>query len=398
VSETVGELARRRVFDTLGPLAAGRAVAASRCLPALGGASAADEVRDLCATARCSEVDDIDVRSCTTPGAVVVPVALVVAAAHGCDGTSVLDAVAAGYEAMVGAGEAIDGPRRLATGVWPTYYGAPLAAAATAARLLELDDERTAHALAIAASRAVGTAGRIAGEPTSRWLTCGCAAADGVVAALAAQAGMLGDLALSGARPPAAPEPAVARVEVKPFPGARQAQPAVQAALAARDELGAAPVAIDIAVPEAYRAMVDQPAPTARLASLASAQFQVAAALTEPDALFDITRDRPALGPRGQALMAATRVSSDDELTGRYPLQWGARVRLRDERGATAQATVLEPDGQPSWDDLVAKHVRLGAWDADDAARARAACTAAELDPRELLDLARHREPQEVGR
>jgi 2-methylcitrate dehydratase PrpD len=218
------------------------------------------------------------------------------------------------------------------------------------------------------------------------------------VAALAAQAGMLGDLALSGARPPAAPEPAVARVEVKPFPGARQAQPAVQAALAARDELGAAPVAIDIAVPEAYRAMVDQPAPTARLASLASAQFQVAAALTEPDALFDVVRDRPALGPRGQALMAATRVSSDDELTGRYPLQWGARVRLRDERGATAQATVLEPDGQPSWDDLVAKHVRLGAWDADDAARARAACTAAELDPRELLDLARHREPQEVGR
>jgi 2-methylcitrate dehydratase PrpD len=303
---------------------------------------------------------------------------------------------------MVGAGEAIDGPRRLATGVWPTYYGAPLAAAVTTARLLELDDERTAHARAIAASRAVGTAGRIAGEPTSRWLTCGCAAADGVVAALAAEAGMLGDLALSGrpmaARPPAAAEPAVARVEVKPFPGARQAQPAVQAALAACDELGAPPVAVDVAVPEAYRAMVDHPAPSGRLASLVSAQFQVAAALTEPEALFDVARDRPALGPVGQALMAATRVASDDELTGRYPLQWGARVRVRDERGATAQATVLGPDAPSSWDDLVAKHLRLGAWNADDAARARAACTAPELDPRELLDLARHREPQEVGR
>src|SRR5262249_47289809 len=140
------------------------------------------------------------------------------------------------YEAMVTVGELADGPQVLYRGIWPSYLAAPLAAAATAGRLLELDEDRLVDALAIAAARGSRRAGR-PGDPTSRWFLFGCAAADGVQAALAAARGLRGDPALLdsvlGDRSTLNCETcAIQRVDVKPFCTARQAQAAVQGALA----------------------------------------------------------------------------------------------------------------------------------------------------------------------
>src|SRR5579859_1473521 len=60
------------------------------------------DVATHCALARLSEVDDIHLASTTTPGAIVVPGAVTIAAAHDIrDPSALAAAVLAGYEVMV---------------------------------------------------------------------------------------------------------------------------------------------------------------------------------------------------------------------------------------------------------------------------------------------------------
>src|SRR5712691_2326174 len=102
-----------------------------------------------CALARLSEIDDIHLASMTTPGAIVIPGALTLASTMpAAAGDDVMAAMLAGYEIMTRLGRAIDGPQVLYRGIWPTYFAAPMGIAAVAARLLGLDDEAAAHALA----------------------------------------------------------------------------------------------------------------------------------------------------------------------------------------------------------------------------------------------------------
>ena len=101
------------------------------------------DVATHCALARLSEVDDIHLASTTTPGAIVVPGAVAVAAAlRNRDPDALAAAMIAGYEVMVRFGQAIDGPSVLYRGIWPTYFATPLGIAAVAARLLDLCDRQ----------------------------------------------------------------------------------------------------------------------------------------------------------------------------------------------------------------------------------------------------------------
>ncbi|MEA2179283.1 MAG: MmgE/PrpD C-terminal domain, partial [Solirubrobacteraceae bacterium] len=202
---------------------------------------------------------------------------------------------------------------------------------------------------------------------------------DGVSAALAAEAGLLGDPdALAGPLAAgtgvdldiarfASPVARITRVDSKPFCTARQAQAAVEAATIAHAELGGAPVAeIEVAVPAAYRAMVDQPEPASRLTSLMSAQRQIAVALTGGAALYDVARDDLRLPPEAERIMRATRVVTDDALTELYPDVLPARVRMRAVGGGEAQCLVRDPLGARErplgWAALSEKHTRIGAW------------------------------------
>ena len=104
-----------------------------------------------CALARLSEIDDIHLASTTTPGAIVIPGAVAMAAALGMsDPAPLTAAMLAGYDVMIRLGQAIGGASALYRGIWPTYFTTPAAIAAVAARLLALDAEKTAQALAFA--------------------------------------------------------------------------------------------------------------------------------------------------------------------------------------------------------------------------------------------------------
>ena len=94
---------------------------------------------------------------------------------------------------MTRLGVAVRGPQILYRGIWPTYLAAPVAAAATAARLLGLDEARTGHALSLAFMLMAGGVGRIHGAPSGRWFLYANAVAGGVAAAEAARADYRGD-------------------------------------------------------------------------------------------------------------------------------------------------------------------------------------------------------------
>ncbi|HWN52531.1 MAG TPA: MmgE/PrpD family protein, partial [Xanthobacteraceae bacterium] len=155
------------------------------------------DVATHCALARLSEIDDIHLASTTTPGAIVVPGAVAIAAAfRNSDPDALAAAMMAGYEVMVRFGQAIDGPSILYRGIWPTYFTTPLGIAAVAACLFGLDAQQCAHALALALVRSAPGVGHHNATTTSRWLAVGQAAEAGLSAALAARAGFTSDLGL----------------------------------------------------------------------------------------------------------------------------------------------------------------------------------------------------------
>jgi 2-methylcitrate dehydratase PrpD len=351
-----------RTYDALGALVAGSTTIEGRAIEAsLRGwesGLAAAVIRRV-ATARMTELDDIHMPTCTTPGSVVVPVAVTLGAELGAGAADYRRAVAVGYEAMTRLGGAIAGARVVYRGVWPTYFCAPFAAAAVTATLLGLDAPRLAGALGIALTRATGLTSGIAGVPLARWLTVGDAARAGCSAAFAARDGFVAEVDLDRTAAGAGIEfdlaalltdspPAIEAVSVKPFPTAKQSLAAVEAALALRGGDGpgqmGTPRRIIVRVPEAYARMVAAPPlPNSRLSRISSARWNVALALIAPESLHDVERARPLEDPELAPVAAAVEVVPDDELSRLYPARWPARVEL-----AGQAETVLDATGDPA--------------------------------------------------
>jgi 2-methylcitrate dehydratase PrpD len=373
-SEAVRETVELHLIDTVGAL-----IASTRTVEGLGllrfraamrargqGAWALD-LATRCALARLSEIDDIHLPSMTTPGAIVIPGALTLAGAlPAVAADDVIAAILAGTEAMTRLGRAIDGPAILYRGIWPTYFAAPFGMAAVAARLLKLDEEASAHALALALTLAAPTVGHHNAATTSRWVAVGNAARNGLNAALAAQQGFTADRKLFegrvlpdilGIRPDVAAlsdglgeRIALAEVSFKPWCAARQTMAATQAL---KDVIasGVAPAAIDaivVCVPPPHLKMIDHGVVAGDRAShLTSVQYAMATAALAPEMAFDVQQTPPDLPPPVRALMAKIKVEADERLLADYPASWPARVRVA--AGSTRHARdVAHVPGDPA--------------------------------------------------
>ena len=109
-----------------------------------------------------------------TPGAIVVPAALTIAASlPDIAADDLAAAIVAGYEAMIRLGAAIDGPSVLYRGIWPSYFAAPFGAAAVAARLLQARREADRECASTALIMAAPGTGHHAAPTTVRWLAVG---------------------------------------------------------------------------------------------------------------------------------------------------------------------------------------------------------------------------------
>jgi 2-methylcitrate dehydratase PrpD len=325
------------------------------------------DVATHCALARLSEVDDIHLASTTTPGAIVVPGAVTVAAAlRNRDPDAVAAAMIAGYEVMVRFGQAINGPSVLYRGIWPTYFATPLGIAAVAARLLDLDTLQCAHALALALARSAPGTGRHNLTTTSRWLAVGQAAEAGLAAALAARAGFTSDLGLldGGYLPDVfnlKPDRVVLtqglgerfrleEVAFKPWCAARQTMAATQALI----EIISSGVPVDtIAQVTAFvlpphRRMIDHGVTIGDRASfLTSLPYRLALAALAPHAACDVGQAPAAVPDHIGAFMDRVAVAPDEALLSNFPARWPARIEVMTSADRH-ERTVMDVPGDPA--------------------------------------------------
>ena len=364
------ERLRLHIADTLAMILQGATLVEGKAAMAAG-----SRLAGWCASARLTEADDIHLASCTTPGSVVVPTALHLAAAGICSNWGdFVTAVLAGYETLIRLGYAIDGPRILARKIWPTLFAAPVGAAAVASRAWKLDASQTAGALATALAASTGIAPPALFPNSSRCLSLGFAAERGVQAARAAKAGALGDIQLlerhagriAGLRISSRRLLIGARqrffcdeLGLKPYPIARQGLAAVEACrnLVGRSVKGI--TAITVNVPSAQARVIDHPSwPANRMQSIAGIQYQIALALLAPERLMDCDRTPPFATPALRALAAKVRVRADARLEAHYPETWPAHVVV-ERSGKGQSALVCTPRGDArnpiGWEDVLAK-------------------------------------------
>ena len=344
------EAMRLHVADTVGAWVAGAATAEGRALADFhrgGDAGLPAGIALHCASTRLSEVDDIHLGSMVTPGSIVVPAALTIAAARDVSGDELAAAIVAGYDAVIRLGAAIDGPGVLYRGLWPTYFAAPFGVAAVAARLMQLDATQTANALSMALIMASPGTGHHAAPTTVRWLAVGQAAARGLSAALAAQAGFTSDLKIAegellkgiyAVTPDAATlgegfgEPALHQVSFKPWCAARQTMAATQALKEIIAE-GIAPdsiLEIEAAVLPPHLKMVGHGVTAGdRFSHLTSAPYHLAVAALAPAAAYEIAAPPGPLAPALQSFIGRIKIRDDASLLAAgYPKTWPAYVTV----------------------------------------------------------------------
>ncbi|HTF15631.1 MAG TPA: MmgE/PrpD family protein [Burkholderiales bacterium] len=361
----VRQALRLHLADTVGAWIAGSATPEGRALVEFGGRAGAgmpDRVATSCALARLSEIDDIHLASGTTPGSLIVPSALTIAASLGRKGAALAEAVAVGYDAMVRLGAALDGPSILYRGIWPTYLAAPFGVAAVAARLFCLDETQAAHALGIALTLSSPGAGRASGPTTSRWLAIGNAARNGVTAALSAQSGFTADLrifeeeffpSMYGLSPDPAvlldERPVLGDVSFKPWCAARQTMAATQA-LKEIIEGGVSPsemTELVVSVPPPTLRMIEHGVvPGDRASHLTSVSYQMALAAFNPEAQFDVGQAPAETSDRLLTFMARISVKADEDLLQHYPKSWPAKLVVTVPSGKR-EKLVLHVPGDP---------------------------------------------------
>ena len=395
VSETALDQLRLHLFDTIGAALAGGTTAEGSAIrsfvadsgasgevlaPGLGlRTSAPVAALATCAATRCTEVDDIHLESCTTPGSVVVPAVLALASGQtDLDVERFLAALLAGYEVLTRFGKAANGPTILYRGFWPTYLASTVAIAAAASRALDLPREEAAHAIATALTLTAGTIGRARGL-AARWLTLGLAVQNGILVALAARRGFRGDLSLldGGSVAGISVETEtllrglgdsfeIERVSIKPYCAAKQVTGVIYGFVGLLDEKKLEPAMIErvvVGVPTPYATMVNQPEPPAdRLGTITSAQYQLALALYQREELQDVRRlvihDEPAF----HRFMATVTVEADADLDRYYPAAWPARVEISTPSGRLMREvrhTKGDPSNPVTWDDAVEKVCRV---------------------------------------
>jgi 2-methylcitrate dehydratase PrpD len=328
-------------------------------------------------SARMTESDDIHLPSCTTPGSVVVPSALISAVFARADGKKMIEAVVAGYDIMTRLGAAVKGFEIVYRGIWPTYLCAAICAATIGSKIFDLTEEQIGNALAISLTLTTGLSGKVEQGLTSRWLTLGCAVQKGLTASLAAERGFAGDLAILdgpfssvyGLEMDAdlmlkdlSSKLRIEEVSLKPHCTARQALSPTEAFRKLIHEHQIEPESIEeilVTVPEQYRQMIDRPSfPDARVPSIVSVQYQMALAAFYEEDLYDLQRKLLRDEKKVRDFMKKVKVAASSDYSSIYPNKWPGKITLKSS-GKTEEYETMAPLGDPglpmNWNHVVKK-------------------------------------------
>jgi 2-methylcitrate dehydratase PrpD len=160
-------------------------------------------------------------------------------------------------------------------------------------------------------------------------------------------------------------EPRVMKVSFKPWCAARQTMPATQALREIVDS-GVAPsdiAAVEASVLPQHLKMIDHGIrPGDRGAHVTSLPYQMAVAVLDAQAQFDLEQAPQALPDAITSFMGKVKVSADPALLDGYPASWSARVVVT-ARGARHERVVNHVPGDPdrpfTADDAAQKFRRL---------------------------------------
>ncbi|MHB8566185.1 MAG: MmgE/PrpD family protein [Nitrososphaerales archaeon] len=356
---------RIHLVDTIGAIVAGNQSREGRSMESIFASSnIMSDIIVRCASTRLTEIDDIHMRSCTTPGSVMVPAMMTLAATT--KKRNLQDSIIIGYELMTRLGSALNGPKIVYDGLWPTYLTASFASAGAASKLYDLETTQITHALAIALAFPIGPIPRIRSKLPSRWFALGLAVQNGVLASLAAKVGFEGDTSLLesdswfkkklgiefelGTLTQGLGENlGLSRTSLKPHCLAKQATSGLECFKNSLDS-GVKPEkirSIIVSVPEYYMEMISRmPVKGDRLSSISSLPYRISLLAYKPEKLLDIDH-MPLEIPKDQIeLSSKINVIVDASLNSYYPDSFPARIKVETEC-QTFEAEVIKARGDP---------------------------------------------------
>ena len=367
--------ARRHLLDTVGVMIAGAAGdVASRAeavlatvrpagrIPVPGRARRADliDAAFLGGTAAHGiELDDGFRQGSVHPGCVVVPAVLALGYDRHADGRALMEAIVAGYEAVIAIGRACH-PDLRQRGFHPTAAVGVFGSAAAVGKLRGLSADALANALGLAASSAAGLFAFVNGGGDIKRLHAGHAAREGLQAALLAEQGVEGppdvieardgfmqafafgraDKARAMALPPAAPF-GITDCYIKPYPCCRHIQPALEALIGLLNDEAIASEEVQRIDVATYRIAAEHA--ETRWDDFASAQlsfpYLMGLALKFRAVKFEHFSEQTRRDPAFGAIARKLSVTAPAEVDRLYPQLRPARVTVTTARGSfTRQA------------------------------------------------------------
>jgi len=378
--DEVRHYARRHLLDTVGVMIAGAGgdvatraeavLAAARPagrIPVPGRARRADliDAAFLGGTAAHGiELDDGFRQGSVHPGCVVVPAVLALGYDRHADGREVMEAIVAGYEAVIAIGRACH-PDLRQRGFHPTAAVGVFGSAAAAGKLRGLSADALANALGLAASSAAGLFAFVNGGGDIKRLHAGHAAREGLQAALLAEQGVEGPPDVIEARdgfmqafafgradkahsksaraialPPVAPF-GITDCYIKPYPCCRHIQPAVEALIGLLNDEAIASEEVQRIDVATYRIAAEHA--ETRWDDFASAQlsfpYLMGLALKFRAVKFEHFSEQTRRDPAFGAIARKLSVTAPADVDRLYPQLRPARVTVTTARGSfTRQA------------------------------------------------------------
>ncbi|SDF18039.1 MmgE/PrpD family protein [Sporomusa acidovorans] len=311
------------------------------------------------------EIDDVDKKSITHPGAVVIPAALSIGDWQGCTGAELLTAIIAGYEVMLRVGAAVT-PAHYE--IWHTTATAGVFGSAVAAgRMLKLDAKAMTWAFGNAGSMAAGLWEFLQDGAMSKYLHAGKAAAAGVLVSCMAKHGFTGATRILEGRQgffAGYARQAVnmdvfadfganyhtAGISFKPYPCCRHTHSAIDCAIKLNNKLKFSMESIKHIVIDTYHAAI-QVAGNENPADSRQAQFSikycVVCALLAGKINLDSFAETAIFDQAVRRLMNITTVVVDETINNATPVAWPARISLELTDGQIMSEYVEYPKGDP---------------------------------------------------
>ena len=315
------------------------------------------------------DFDDTHADSSLHASAPVVPAAFAVGEMVAASGREVLTAIVAGYEVCCRLGNALDPTSHYARGFHPTATAGTYGAAAAAAKLFELSQDRIVAAFGVSGSQAAGSLQFLVNGAWNKRYQVGAAAMNGVIAASLARNDFVGAIEsvegkhglLVGYSDNAHPDKATAglgatfetmKIGIKPYPSCRYTHAAIDALIAMRRDHNLTPDQIkrvEIGLHRNGITLTGDAATKRHPRSVVGGQFSMfftgAVALDQGRFGWD---DYDRLGDAAiDALADRFDVVQDDRLEIGRSHPFGARVSIETEDGVH-ERLYPDPSGEPS--------------------------------------------------